>query len=107
MFICKYNANSAFFILSNKEGIMKYLISKIKEFFNYKKNKDPDIIDINPDQASLKKVVYWRVIAVAISMITAYWYLGELYTTIEMTLIEALIMTVTHYVYEELWDKKP
>jgi uncharacterized membrane protein len=85
---------------------MKKIIEIIKNFFNYNQNKDPDIIDINPDQASLKKVVYWRIAAIIISMTITFWYLGEIYTSVEMTLVEACILTVTHYIYEEMWDKK-
>ena len=67
--------------------------------------KDPDIIDINPDQANLKKVLYWRLISIFISMVVAFYYLGELYDTIEMTIVEALILTTLHYIFEELWSR--
>ena len=38
-----------------------------------------------------------------ISATIAFYYLGELFTSIQMILIEALILTVIHYVFEELW----
>ncbi len=66
--------------------------------------KDPEFMDINPDHASLKKVLYWRAISVVISMAVAYYYLNEFLTTIEMTLVEAVILTSTHYIFEELWE---
>ena len=65
--------------------------------------KDPEFMDINPDHASLKKVLYWRIISVVISMLVAYYYLHEWLTSLEMTLVEAVILTTTHYVFEELW----
>ena len=63
-------------------------------------------MDINPDRASLKKVMYWRVITFFISTLVAFYYLGELTSSIEMTIIEALILTFFHYIFEELWDSK-
>ena len=71
----------------------------------WRNRKDPQFMDINPDQASLKKVVYWRVVSTFISMIIAYYYLNEISTSIEMTIIEAGILTTIHYVFEELWSK--
>jgi uncharacterized membrane protein len=68
--------------------------------------KDPNFMDINPNKASLKKVVYWRVISTFISMIIAYYYISEISTSIEMTIIEAGILTTIHYVFEELWGSK-
>ena len=37
-------------------------------------------------------------------MLIAFYYLGELYDTIEMTVIEVFVLTIVHYVFEELWD---
>lgn len=80
--------------MSNKEK--RWSISK----------KDPSFMDINPDRASLKKVMYWRVITFFISTLVAFFYLGELTSSIEMTIIEALILTFFHYIFEELWDSR-
>ena len=71
----------------------------------WRNSKDPEFMDINPNQASLKKVVYWRVVSTFISMIIAYYYLNEISTSIEMTIVEAGILTVIHYIFEELWSK--
>ena len=76
------------------------MFKKIKNIFR----KDPEIIDINPEQQSLRKVLYWRVISTFLSMLIAFYYLGELYDTIEMTVIEVFVLTIIHYVFEELWD---
>lgn len=65
--------------------------------------KDPDFMDINPEHQSLKKVLCWRVITVIVSMTIAYYYLGELFSSVQMVAIEALILTIIHYVFEELW----
>jgi uncharacterized membrane protein len=77
------------------------MVNKIKNFLK----TDPDLIDINPDQESLRKVLYWRIISVVISLLTAYYYLGELYDSIEMTVVEAVILTLLHYIFEETWTK--
>ena len=68
--------------------------------------KDPNFIDINPDRASLKKVMYWRTITFFISALIAFYYLGELTASIEMTIVEAIILTFFHYIFEELWGSK-
>lgn len=86
---------------------MRQLISKFTNIF--RKNdtdKDPSYIDINPDKASLKKVIYYRIISIVISMITAYYYLNEIYSSIEMVLVESFILTGAHFIFEELWETK-
>ena len=84
------------------------IIKKLRKLWArgfWRNKKDPEFIDINPNQASLKKVVYWRVVSTVISMIIAYYYLNEISTSIEMTIVEAGILTAIHYVFEELWSK--
>jgi uncharacterized membrane protein len=76
------------------------MFKKIKNIFR----KDPQIIDINPEQQSLRKVLYWRAISTFLSMLIAFYYLGELYDTVEMTVIEVFVLTIIHYIFEELWD---
>jgi uncharacterized membrane protein len=77
------------------------MINKIKNFLK----TDPELIDINPEQESLRKVLYWRCISVFVSLIVAYYYLGEIYDSIEMTVVEAAILTLLHYIFEETWTK--
>lgn len=86
---------------------MRQLINKLKCLFGKNKSdKDPSLIDINPDKASLKKVIYFRIISIVISMFTAYYYLSEIYSSIEMVVVEGVILTIVHFVFEELWEKK-
>ena len=86
---------------------MRQLINKFKHFFKKNKSdKDPSFIDINPDKASLKKVIYFRIISIIISMFTAYYYLSEVYSSIEMVVVETVILTIVHFIFEELWEKK-
>jgi len=85
------------------------LIEKLRSRWNsgfWRNKKDPQFMDINPEQASLKKVIYWRGLSTVISMVIAYYYLNELSTSIEMTIIEAVILTAIHYVFEEMWSIK-
>jgi uncharacterized membrane protein len=81
---------------------MKKLWNKLRSLWK----KDPEFMDINPEQASLKKVLYWRLISTFISIFVAYYFLHELTTSVQMTLIEAGILTAVHYVFEEVWSKK-
>lgn len=81
---------------------MKNFLKKVRLFWK----KDPDFMDINPDQASLKKVLYWRAISTLISVSIAYYFLHELTTSVQMTLIEAVILTAVHFIFEEVWSKK-
>ena len=77
---------------------------RILKWFRNLWKKDPNFMDINPDHASLKKVLYWRLISIEISTSVAYYYLNELLTSIEMTLVEAVVLTSMHYIFEELWE---
>jgi uncharacterized membrane protein len=79
-------------------GIM---LKNIKSFLE----KDPKMIDINPNRENLRKVLCWRLVTLFISAVIAYLYLDELYNTFEMVAIEAVILTTLHYIYEELWSK--
>ena len=81
---------------------MKNFIKRFRQLWR----KDPEFMDINPNQASLKKVLYWRLISTLISISVAYYFLHELTTSVQMTLIEAGILTAVHYVFEEVWSKK-
>ena len=81
---------------------MKKLWNKLRSLWK----KDPEFMDINPEQASLKKVLYWRLISTFISISVAYYFLHELTTSVQMTLIEEGILTAVHYVFEEIWSKK-
>ena len=81
---------------------MKKLWNKFRSLWK----KDPEFMDINPEQASLKKVLYWRLISTFISISVAYYFLHELTTSVQMTLIEACVLTAVHYVFEEVWSKK-
>ena len=81
---------------------MKKLWNKLRSLWK----KDPEFMDIYPEQASLKKVLYWRLISTFISISVAYYFLHELTTSVQMTLIEAGILTAVHYVFEEVWSKK-
>ena len=81
---------------------MKNFLKRFRQLWR----KDPEFMDINPNQASLKKVLYWRLISTLISISVAYYFLHELTTSVQMTLIEAGILTAVHYVFEEVWSKK-
>ncbi len=77
------------------------MLEKIRNFLR----KDPQLIDINPDRENFKKVLCWRVVTLFISAGIAYLYLDELYSTLELVAVEAVILTTIHYIFEELWSK--
>ena len=81
---------------------MKKLWNKFRSLWK----RDPEFMDINPEQASLKKVLYWRLISTFISVCVGYYFLHEITTSVQMTLAEAGILTAVHYVFEEVWSKK-
>ena len=68
--------------------------------------KDPDLIDLNPNHNSLRKVVIWRFIVTLISTVIAYFFLNEITSPLALVLVEAVIVTIIHYVFEELWESK-
>jgi len=75
---------------------------------NFLKNflkKDPEIIDINPGTENLRKVLCWRVLSVIISIGVAYYFLGHIESSIKLTMVEAILLTGTHYIFEEVWSK--
>jgi len=77
----------------------------MKRFLKNFLRKDPDIIDINPDSANLKKVLCWRAVSTFISLSVAYYFLGHLESSIKMTIAEALLLTTVHYIFEEVWSR--
>ncbi len=67
--------------------------------------KDPEIIDINPGSENLRKVLCWRAVSTFISLSVAYYFLGHLESSIKMTIVEALLLTTVHYIFEEVWSR--
>ena len=88
--------------------MVRKLVNKRWKHFRLKNifKIDPTLIDINPGRQSLKKVLYWRAIAFIISSALAYVYIKDIYSSIEMTIVEVLMLTSLHFIFEELWGSK-
>ena len=78
------------------------MFRKIKNFLK----KDPTFLDLNPGHESLRKVIIWRVIVTLLSTGIAYLFLRELTSSIQMVLLEGVIITTVHYIFEEYWESK-
>ena len=78
------------------------MFKKIRNFLR----KDPEFMDLNPGHESLRKVIIWRVIVTILSTGIAYLFLHELASSLQMVLVEGVIITVVHYIFEEFWESK-
>jgi len=78
------------------------MFRKIKNFLR----KDPEFLDLNPGHESLRKVIVWRVIVTLLSTCIAYFFLRELTSSLQLVLIEGVIITIVHYIFEEYWESK-
>ena len=78
------------------------MFKKIRNFLR----KDPEFMDLNPGHESLRKVIIWRIIVTILSTGIAYLFLHELTSSLQMVLVEGVIITVVHYLFEEFWEFK-
>ena len=78
------------------------MFRKIRNFLR----KDPEFMDLNPGHESLRKVIIWRIIVTILSTGIAYLFLHELTSSLQMVLVEGVIITVVHYLFEEFWESK-
>ena len=53
----------------------------------------------------LLKVIYWRVLSFVVAGLISWAYLGELRSSLELTIILTVVMTVLHYYYEAGWER--
>ena len=49
------------------------------------------------------KVITWRIISLFVGMVITYIYLGEIRSSIELTIIFTIVMTTLHYYFEKWW----
>jgi len=68
--------------------------------------RDPDFLDLNPRHESLRKVIVWRILVTILSTGIAYWFLHELTSSLQLVVVEGVIITIVHYVFEEYWESK-
>lgn len=51
----------------------------------------------------LLKVFIWRLISIPISMMTTYFYTGEIRASLNLTVILTIVLTTGQFVYERVW----
>lgn len=52
---------------------------------------------------NLAKVICWRAISLIVGMCISYLYLGEIRSSIELTIIFTVVMTTLHFYFEKYW----
>ena len=78
------------------------MLKKIKNFLK----RDPEFMDLNPGHDSLRKVIVWRLLVTLLSTGIAFIFLKELTSSLQLVLVEGVIITIVHYVFEEYWESK-
>ena len=76
-----------------------------KRITNFLK-RDPEFLDLNPGHESLRKVIIWRILVTIMSTGIAFWFLHELTSSLQLVLVEGVIITIVHYIFEEYWESK-
>lgn len=56
-----------------------------------------------PNRVLLLKVFIWRLISIPISMMTTYFYTGEIRASLNLTVILTIVLTTGQFVYERVW----
>ena len=57
------------------------------------------------DRGLLKKVVIWRVISVALTYIVTFLFTGDIKSATSFTIFLHLILMISNYAFEIIWDK--
>jgi len=53
------------------------------------------------------KVVLWRILSLVLGWILAYFYMGSVSKSLELSLVIGTTMTIVHYIFEKQWEKLP
>lgn len=51
------------------------------------------------------KVLIWRIIVVPLSMLLAYYFIGDLFVSTMLMIASHIMFTILHYIFELSWDK--
>jgi len=52
------------------------------------------------------KVLVWRAISMLVALFVTWLYIGEVKSSLELTIVLTVIMTVLHYIFEIAWDRR-
>ena len=53
---------------------------------------------------TLKKVAAWRVISTVAMLIITFLFVGDIQESFFLTIVLTVVMTVLHYIFEEVWN---
>ena len=56
--------------------------------------------------STLKKVAVWRMISIVTMLIITFLFVGEIQRSFFLTLVLTVVMTVLHYIFEEVWNSR-
>jgi uncharacterized membrane protein len=56
--------------------------------------------------STVKKVAAWRVISIVAMLIITFLFVGEIQRSFFLTLVLTVVMTVLHYIFEEVWNSR-
>lgn len=59
--------------------------------------------EVPMNRVLLLKVFVWRLVSIPISLVTTYFYTGEISTSLNLTVILTLVLTSCQFLYEKLW----
>ncbi len=54
----------------------------------------------------LKKVLYWRMCSITITLLTTWAFTGSIKEATQFTIMLHMLLIVSHYVFETLWDRR-
>ena len=57
------------------------------------------------NRGRLRKVISWRALSFVVAGVISYIYLGELRSSLELTIILTVTMTCLHYAFEKYWEE--
>jgi uncharacterized membrane protein len=58
------------------------------------------------NKRSLKKTISWRIIATIVTGSIFLIFTGEISKTTQLTIINAIALTILYYIHEIFWSKK-
>jgi len=56
--------------------------------------------------ATVKKVAAWRLISIVTMLVITFLFVGEIQKSFFLTIVLTVVMTVLHYIFEEVWNSR-
>jgi len=61
---------------------------------------------MNLEVSTLKKVAAWRVVSTVAMLIITFLFVGDIQESFFLTVVLTVVMTVLHYIFEEVWNSR-